>query len=411
MTSFRRRGSFTVPNSSRMRWPYPSRDQDPWFDTFESMVSAIDASGYAAREDRELVMGGGGAVSFTASTGVLSWTEALDIYSTIRGNKLSLSAGSVSLQDGELFYVDLVRSPTDNFLVTPVVAGRVPTSDTAYVIGVRVGTGVYFRFGTMISDGETVNIFGAGGGAAFTDTYERHASFTIPDGSSTTQEATVGCVIYPGSIIGLSAEITEAVTAGTITINVKIGGVTSISTVLNTTYPSSRQVTVAAGTYPVVQNDVLTVEVIPAGYTNASGLDGGLTVDFALITGIASAPGDMPDASNTQKGITKLSVAAAVPNDPIAVGDNDPRLGTYYLSQNRRIVYPATGSEGTDFTVSISPAMANTNYIVLATLGTISGAHVTINIPTADRATGQFRVLLSGTLALGDSIFFLVVAV
>jgi hypothetical protein len=394
-----------------MSWPYPAEDQDPWFDTFESMVQGMDSSGYASREDRELIMGGGGAVSFVASTGTLSWTEDLEIYSTIRGNKLILSAGSVVLQDGNLFYVDLVRSPTDNIIVTPTVAIQTPGSDTAYVIGVRVGASVYFRFGSVINDGETIDIFGAGGGAAFTDTYERHATFTIPDGSSTTQEATVGRVIYPGSIIGLAAEITEAVTAGTITVNVKVGGVTTLSVELNSgSYPEAREITAAAGTYPVVQNDELTVEVVPAGYTNASGLDGGLTVDFALITGIASAPGDIPDASNTQKGITKLSVAPAVPNDPIAVGDNDSRLGTSYISQNRRIIYTATGSEGTDFTVTISPVMPSTNYAVFATLATIAGAHVTINIPTADRATNQFRVLTSGTLTASDTIFFHVVA-
>ncbi len=35
-----------------------------------------------------------------------------------------------------------------------------------------------------------------------------------------------------------------------------------------------------------------------------------------------------PDASNTTKGIAKLSVAAASPTDPIAVGDNDTRVPT-----------------------------------------------------------------------------------
>lgn len=38
--------------------------------------------------------------------------------------------------------------------------------------------------------------------------------------------------------------------------------------------------------------------------------------------------GAAPDASTTVKGISKLSVAPASPTNPIAVGDNDPRLIT-----------------------------------------------------------------------------------
>lgn len=37
------------------------------------------------------------------------------------------------------------------------------------------------------------------------------------------------------------------------------------------------------------------------------------------------APQDVPNASDTVAGVTKLSVAPASPSDPIAVGDNDPR--------------------------------------------------------------------------------------
>lgn len=48
------------------------------------------------------------------------------------------------------------------------------------------------------------------------------------------------------------------------------------------------------------------------------------TVQFVIDTAIAGAP----DATESTKGITKLSVAAASASDPIAVGDNDPRVPT-----------------------------------------------------------------------------------
>lgn len=46
----------------------------------------------------------------------------------------------------------------------------------------------------------------------------------------------------------------------------------------------------------------------------------------AYVDGVAIAGGT--DASTTVKGISKLSYAPASATDPIAVGDNDPRVPT-----------------------------------------------------------------------------------
>jgi hypothetical protein len=313
-----------------MSWPYPAENEDPWFDGFEDLIAALDASGYASREDRNLIMGRGGIVSFSAGTGLLSWDSPLEIYSTIKGFIFTIPVGSVSLQEGELFYVDLVRAPTGEQTVVPVVASQVPASDTAFVVGIRRETDVFFRFGKKIGDGESFSVFeGGAGGGALSDTFERESTFAIPDGSSTTVTATVGRVIYPGSIIGLSLEITEPVNSGTIDVTVKINGSPAITTQLNTTFPSSRQITVATGTYQVVADDAITVEAVPASYDNISGLDGGLTANIAFLAGVDQEPAAIPDASSTQKGLTKLSTAPAIATDPIAVGDNDPRVDTW----------------------------------------------------------------------------------
>ena len=313
-----------------MNWPFPAENVDPWFDQFDDMVTAMDASGYAAREDRNLLMGKGGIVSFTESTGILAWDAPFEIYSTIRGFIFTIPVGSVTLQDGELFYVDIVRSPSVGAPVVPVVSTQVPPSDTAVVIAIRRGFDVFFRFGKKIGDGESFNVFeGGGGGGAQSDTFERESTFAIPDGSSATVVSTIGRVIFPGSIIGLSLEITEAVNSGTITVNIKRNGVTTITTQLNTTFSTSRQITVTTGTFQVVANDAITVEVVPAAYDNVANVDGGLTVSVAFLVGVDQEPGSLPDASSTQKGITKLSVEAVSPADPIAVGDNDPRVDTW----------------------------------------------------------------------------------
>lgn len=155
-----------MPNSPRMSWPYPAENQDPWFDSFQEMVSQQDASAYAAREDRQLVMAGGGNFSFDAGANSLSWSATFEILSPVTGFRLSMAAGSVTMEDGQALYVNLVRAPTQNVTVTPQVAGQVPSTDVAYVIAVRRGSIVYFRHGLALSDGDSLQLFAGGSGSA-----------------------------------------------------------------------------------------------------------------------------------------------------------------------------------------------------------------------------------------------------
>lgn len=148
----------------RMKWPFPEKDQDPWYDDFSGMTDGMDASGYAAREDRQLLPTGGGFFSFTSSSGVLAWTAALNIVSPIAGFLESVPAGSITLQDGQVAYLTLVRSPITNITLAFTVANTVPNLDDPWVFCVRRGSDVYFRIGRKLSDGQTIDIFAGGGG-------------------------------------------------------------------------------------------------------------------------------------------------------------------------------------------------------------------------------------------------------
>lgn len=71
----------------------------------------------------------------------------------------------------------------------------------------------------------------------------------------------------------------------------------------------------------------------------------------------------------------------------------------------RTIAQPADGS---DFFVTISPALATADYGVAWTL--MKGAVlVELQAPDTDRAVGQFRVITSATLSTGDIIEFILV--
>ena len=148
-----------MPNTNKMQWPYPGLDADPWYEKFNQMVTALDSSGYASREDRHLAFSGGGVVAFNATTGVVSWDAAIEIMSPIAGFKMSIAASSLVLTDGQVAYINLVRSPTQNVASSPAVASTAPNTNDAYTLCIRNGDSVYWANGSKIADGESKSLF------------------------------------------------------------------------------------------------------------------------------------------------------------------------------------------------------------------------------------------------------------
>jgi hypothetical protein len=141
--------------SPRMGWAFPSADADPWFDEFEDFVLATDASGYAAREDRSLVFAGGGTVQWVLGSETLSWSAAIEILSPIGGHLISVAAGSETLAEGELLYLDLTRQALSNVSATLQKATQVPSSDQAIILCFRRNNRVFFRTGFSLGNGDT----------------------------------------------------------------------------------------------------------------------------------------------------------------------------------------------------------------------------------------------------------------
>ena len=79
-----------MPTSPKMGWNFPEEDQDPFYDDFEDMVNAMDASGTAAREDRNIVLMGGGEFSFDDATG--EWVFIPGVVDT-QANTVTFSIG------------------------------------------------------------------------------------------------------------------------------------------------------------------------------------------------------------------------------------------------------------------------------------------------------------------------------
>lgn len=160
----------------RMQAPYPSRETDPWYDEFKDYVNAVDASSYAYREDRHLILMGGGTIAWDLATETLSWTEDILILSGIMGRFWFLEGpGSIELSAGNgiIWYTEVNRAPGENTQVESLAANTLASAvgNNALDIAVRYNDAIYFRTGVSIGDGESISGISPtpGGGLAVED--------------------------------------------------------------------------------------------------------------------------------------------------------------------------------------------------------------------------------------------------
>lgn len=161
----------------------------------------------------------------------------------------------------------------------------------------------------LSNDGGTFSQIATG---ASGDTYDRAASFIVPEGDTTLEEANLGVATVDGSIVGLGVICGDDVTAGTITVTVKVGGTSTLSAVLSTVNPTKKTESASLGTHSVTAGDQITVEVVTASsYTNAA--SGATDLDVRVLVsneestsggGGGGGSGSLDDAYNNGRTIT-----------------------------------------------------------------------------------------------------------
>jgi len=156
--------------SPRMLWPFPSEDDNPWFPTFQSMIAAMDASCFASREDRNLLMMGGGTITWDGS--VLAWSAPIEILSPNTGLLNQIPAGNVTLADGQVARGNVSRALGANASMAVAAAGFAASTDNSIVVCIRRGTSLYWRNGLLMLAGDSVlNVGSAQGVAASTSVF------------------------------------------------------------------------------------------------------------------------------------------------------------------------------------------------------------------------------------------------
>ena len=193
-------------STPRMGWAFPSKEDDPWFDRFVSFALAMDASGFASREDRNILLAEGGTVTWTLGTDTLAWTADIYLTSAQTGFTWRVPANSLALQQGELLIITLARNTLTNRILAPSVASTVPNTDDDIVLAVRINDRIYWRNGSLMNDGETLTNLGGTqfvGSIDLQDAYDGGEAVTIaantPIALTTAGATEAGITIADGS--------------------------------------------------------------------------------------------------------------------------------------------------------------------------------------------------------------------
>jgi hypothetical protein len=154
-----------------MQWPYPRDGEDPWYSSFEDMVRAMDASSIAVHDQKNVILSGGGVISWDATTGIVSWALPIMLNSSQSGFAETIPAGSLEVPtDGLIGYVSFITSPSDNVTVELFTADVLPAPDVnnTFVLFRRRQNKLFWRNGGVLGDGDSLAIIddGPGGGGA-----------------------------------------------------------------------------------------------------------------------------------------------------------------------------------------------------------------------------------------------------
>lgn len=151
-----------MATSPNLRLPYPGQNENPFYEAFQAFVSAVDRKLLGSVEDRNLLLSGGGELSWTLQPGgggLLTWDEPFAVFSPVSGLLETLAAGSISLAEGEFLFVRVARLPLTPTTLVAAKASRVDLDagqGDPLIIGLRKGGKLYLRTGSVLSDGDVL---------------------------------------------------------------------------------------------------------------------------------------------------------------------------------------------------------------------------------------------------------------
>jgi hypothetical protein len=138
--------------STFLKIPYPSEKEVPFYDSYLAQVEAQDAVAFMAKVQANVMVGGGGTITFTPGTSTLTWTTDFVVPVFHYGKKISIPFGPDNVNrhaiipDGYAIVVEIPYSMSDNVILPMRLLGQLtPANHQQCVIGWRFGNKVYFR--------------------------------------------------------------------------------------------------------------------------------------------------------------------------------------------------------------------------------------------------------------------------
>lgn len=154
---------WAMAQTPRLKLTYPAEERAYWFEQFKTFAEAVDASLYAVSEDRQIIITGGGTVSWDSGTNTLTWGSAIKITSAVSGFVQEIAAGSATLGELEYLYWTVPRFPSDNRAVVLQRGIKVPSFSADILNTVafahRRDGRLYFRNGRVMASGESRQVF------------------------------------------------------------------------------------------------------------------------------------------------------------------------------------------------------------------------------------------------------------
>lgn len=126
--------------TERLGIGFPDLQEDPWGDLMHATIKNFDASIWAAVEDRNLALLGGGEFKLTTSSNVLEWTEDIILTTWATGLIWKIPGpDSILIADGQVMYTEVDRRKVSAALpVVRTVTGNVASRLVEAAPGARV---------------------------------------------------------------------------------------------------------------------------------------------------------------------------------------------------------------------------------------------------------------------------------
>jgi hypothetical protein len=131
---------------------YPDENANPFYNAYKQQMESMSRILFQAKLQAQMIMGGGGTVTFNAGTNTLSWTQDFVIPVYYYGYKLNVVFGpdfatrQAVLSDGNALYIEVPFVLTGNKNINFSVGNAINKENhQLLVVGFRSGSKVYLN--------------------------------------------------------------------------------------------------------------------------------------------------------------------------------------------------------------------------------------------------------------------------